>query len=84
MRQKTYIESKTAQKKGWGRDLYRSVTRLTATERQAVKDGHIVWFSFSPWHYMQSGYKVVTYNAYGYDSREPTSYELKVLRAYER
>ena len=73
-----FIESKTAQKNGWGRMPYRSVTRLTAEERQDVRDGHVVWFKFTPWHYMQSGYKIVTYWAGGpkYDSREPTPWEL--------
>ena len=75
---KLIIESKTAQKSGWGRMPHRSVTRLTARERQAVKDGDIVWFSFEPWHYTQSGYKIVTYWAGGpkFDSREPTAQEL--------
>ena len=77
-RRQQFIESKTAQKNGWGRMPHRSVTRLTAEERQAVKNGDIVWFWFEPWHYTQSGYKVVTYWAGGpkFDSREPTAQEL--------
>ena len=77
------IESQTAQKNGWGSDSYRSVTRLTADERQAVQDGDIVWFSFTPWHYTQSGYKIVTFWAGGpkYDSREPTPDELRLIMA---
>ena len=77
------IESQTAQKNGWGSDSYRSVTRLTADERQAVKDGDIVWFSFTPWHYTQSGYKIVTFWAGGpkYDSREPTPDEVRLIMA---
>ena len=75
-----FIESKTARKNGWGSDPYRSVTRLTADERRAIQDGHTVWFKFTPWHYAQSGYKIVTYRqGYGYDSREPTSGELARL-----
>lgn len=77
MRQQ-FIESKTAQKNGWGTMQYRSVTRLTADERHAVKHGDLVWFEFEPWHHTQSGYKIVTYWAGGpkFDSREPTSWEL--------
>jgi hypothetical protein len=78
-----FIESKTAQKSGWGRMPYRRVTRLTAEERRAVRDGHMVWFGFEPWHYTQSGYKIVTYWAGGpkYDSREPTPSELLGIKA---
>jgi len=80
-----FIESTTAQKVGWGRMPHRSVTRLTPAERQAVRDGHVVWFSFEPWHYMQSGYKVVTYWAGGsrFDSREPTPDELERIKQEE-
>ena len=76
-----FIKSKTAWKQGWGSTPYRSVKDLTASERQAVKDGHIVWFSFTPWHYLQSGYKVVTYsvNRSRFDSREPTASELTMI-----
>ena len=75
-----FIESKTAQKNGWGSMRFRSVTRLTADERQAVKDGHIVWFSFAPLHYTQSGYKIVTYWGGGFNSREPTKDELEQVQ----
>jgi hypothetical protein len=74
----TYIESTTAYKVGWGSSPWRRVSGLLPKERQAVRDGYVVWFGFTPWHYMQSGYKIVTYWAGGprYDSREPTSREL--------
>ena len=64
-----------------------NATRLleskTAEERQAVKDGDVVWFSFEPWHHAQSGYKVCTYWAGGsrWDSREPTAAELAQINA---
>jgi len=78
-----HIESKTAVKVGWGRMPFRSVKGLTTEERQAVKDGAVVWFSFKPWHYMQSGFKVVTYWQDGkkFDSREPTARELLNIMA---
>ena len=77
-----YIESKTALKVGWGSMPYRYVTRLTPDEKQAVKDGHVVWFSFPPWHYKQSGFKVVIYRftTARFDSREPTTDELERLK----
>jgi hypothetical protein len=84
---KQFIESKTAQKNGWGQQRFRSVTRLTPEERCAVKAGHVVWFSFTPWHYRQSGYKIVThwgdrggYWGGGFDSREPTPDELAQIK----
>ena len=78
-----FIESKTAKKRGWGRMPYRHVSGLTAEERQAVKDGHVVWFAFEPWHHMQSGFKVVTYWEGGpqFDSREPSAAELAEIKA---
>ena len=78
-----FIESKTAEKRGWGRMPYRHVRGLTDDERRAVKDGHVVWFSFEPWHHAQSGYKVCTYWAGGsrWDSREPTAAELAQIKA---
>ena len=75
------IESKSAEKIGWGRARYRRVIGLTDDERKAVIDGAIVWFRYKPWHHTQSGYKVVTYSAYGYDSREPTPDELHRITA---
>ena len=77
-----FIESKSAQKIGWGRARYRRVIGLTDDERKAIIDGAIVWFRFKPWHHKQSGYKVVIHNgAYGYDSREPTPDELQRITA---
>ena len=83
MSDRRFIESKTAKKRGWGRMPYRHVSGLTAEERQAVKDGDVVWFSFEPWHHAQSGYKVCTYWAGGsrWDSREPTAAELAQINA---
>jgi hypothetical protein len=73
------IYSPTAEKVGWGSARYRRVTRLSPEERAAVRRGDLVWFAFEPWHYMQSGYKIVTLNGYGYDSREPTPKELNEI-----
>ncbi len=75
----TYIESKTAFKVGWGRSRWRRVGGLLPEERQAVRDGDIVWFAYTPWHYTQSGYKVVTVYGDRFDSREPTAAELRYL-----
>jgi len=75
----TYIESKTARKIGWGRSWWRRVSGLLPEERQAVRDGGTVWFSFRPWHYTQSGYKVVTVYGDKFDSREPTPAELVII-----
>ena len=75
----TYIESLTAYKTGWGRAWWRRVYGLTPEERQAVRAGSIVWFAFTPWHYTQSGYKVVTVYGDRLDSREPTPAELVVI-----
>jgi hypothetical protein len=71
-----YIESQTAYKIGWGSTRWRRVGGLLPTERQAVRDGNIVWFEYKPWHHMQTGYKVVTVYGYRFDSREPTDDEL--------
>ena len=76
----TYIESKTAYKIGWGSSWWRSVHGLLQSERQAVRKGHHVWFSFRPWHYTQSGYKMVTVYQNRFDSREPTQEELQAMR----
>lgn len=75
----TPIQSLTAVKHGWGRDSYRWVSGLTKCERQAVKDGVLVWFAIKPWHYMQSGYKVVTYKRGRYDAREPNDREISQI-----
>jgi hypothetical protein len=75
----TYIESTTAHKVGWGRAWWRRVSGLTPEERQAVRAGSVVWFAFTPWHYTQSGYKVVTSYGNAFDSREPTSAELESI-----
>lgn len=77
---KQMIESITAKKVGWGTDRYRRVTGLTQTEREAVKEGDLVWFRITPQHYTQSGYKIVMYSSYGWDAREPSSGELALLR----
>jgi len=78
------IQSVTAIKKGWGSAPYRSVSGLTNTEKDAVKQGHLVWFRIEPWHYTQSGYKVVTYKQgfvrHYWDSREPRVDELDAIQ----
>jgi len=77
-----YIQSITAEKRGWGSAKYRRVRGLTKLEREAVRSGsHIVFFRFEPWHYSQSGYKVVTYKS-DYDTREPTETELIELQNF--
>ena len=75
----TYIESQTAYKIGWGSAPWRRVCGLLSTEKQAVRDGHIVWFEYKPWHYMQTGYKVVTVYGYRFNSREPYDDELESI-----
>tara|TARA_Y100000310_G_C20573074_1_gene759035 strand:+ start:345 stop:632 length:288 start_codon:yes stop_codon:yes gene_type:complete len=75
----TYIESKTAYKTGWGKARWRRVSGLTPEERQAVRTGNTVWFAFRPWHYTQSGYKVITVYGDTFDSREPTPTELAAI-----
>ena len=75
------IESKTARKNGWGRARYRSVTNLTKAERFAVRAGILVWFRYQPWHYTQSGYKIVIENGDRFDSREPSSDQLASIKA---
>ena len=75
----TYVESKTAYKVGWGRSIWRRVSGLLPEESQAVRGGGIVWFSFTPGHYPQSGYKVVTAHGDKFDSREPTPAELEAI-----
>ncbi len=78
--QQQIIESTSAKKRGWGSDMWRKVVNLQPEEREAVKAGALVYFRFKPWHHKQSGYKVVTHNLYGYDSREPTVAELKKIK----
>jgi hypothetical protein len=80
---KRFIQSRTAQKVGWGSDRYRRVRGLSQRERQAVKEGHIVWFAYDSWHYTQSGYKVVKYWGSDFDSREPTAEELALIQEME-
>ena len=80
-----YIESKTAYKVGWGRSLWRSVRGLTDEEKQLLRDtDNVLWFSFKPFHYTQSGYKVVyRYDRYGFDCREPSADELGHIKNAE-
>jgi len=80
---KRIIESTTASKLGWGRARYRRVAGLTDEEQEAVKRGDLVWFRFKPWHYTQSGFKVVTHSVHGWDSREPTPAEIAAITALE-
>ena len=44
-----------------------------------MRAGSVVWFAITPWHYTQSGYKVVTSYGNAFDSREPTSAELESI-----
>ena len=76
----TLIQSVTAIKHGWGSAPYRSVSGLTKAERDAVKQKHLVWFRIEPWHYTQSGYKVVTYKQGYWNSREPRADELDAIQ----
>ena len=75
-----YLESVTAYKTGWGSATYRWVGGLSREEKLAVLGGTAkVFFRFTPWHYTQSGIKIVT-SSYGrYDSREPTDEELRII-----
>ena len=75
------IESKTARKNGWGKSRWRSVTHLTSEERYAVRAGVVVWFRFVPWHYTQTGYKIVIQNGDRFDSREPNADQLAFIKA---
>jgi CRISPR/Cas system-associated protein Cas10 (large subunit of type III CRISPR-Cas system) len=84
---KLFFESVTAEKRGWGSAMYRWVRGLTKEERQAVRAGDTVWFRINPWHYTQSGYKIVTVNRLDhkkFDTREPTSIELTAIKAQIR
>jgi len=80
-----FIESKTAYKVGWGSGLWRHVKGLTAEEKRILRDtDDVVWFSFEPFHYTQSGYKVVyCYSIYGFDCREPKRDELMHIKNAE-
>lgn len=74
------IESRTAEKHGWGSDPYRWVSHLTPAERDAVQAGSTVWFRIEANHYLQSGYKIVVLSRWGrWDSREPTAEERKAI-----
>jgi hypothetical protein len=76
------IESKTARKNGWGKSRWRSVTHLTSEERYAVRfSTALIWFRFVPWHYTQSGFKIVIQNGDRFDSREPSSDQLLAIKA---
>jgi len=70
------IKSVTAIKKGFGSMPHRSVRFLTKEEREAVKNGEMVYFQIDKTHYMQSGYKIVIHSPYGWDCREPNDAEL--------
>lgn len=46
---KRIVCSDTAIKHGWGSDMYRSVTHLTAEEKQLVREKEaLVFFQFTP------------------------------------
>lgn len=75
------IKSVTAVKKGWGSMPHRSVSFLTAEEKEAIRKGELVYFEISKTHYRQSGFKVVTQYQGKFDSREPSGEELKMIIA---
>lgn len=77
------IKSITAIKHGYGSMPYRHVSGLTPNERAAVKNGEKVYFQIDKTHYMQSGYKIVTHSAYGWDCREPSEQELNEIKKSE-
>jgi hypothetical protein len=72
--------SKTAVKHGGGSFPFRWVSGLTKTEREMVKKGKQVGFESPKHHYSQSGFKMVVNKGYGWQYREPTGEELKVLK----
>jgi hypothetical protein len=78
------IKSTTARKHGWGSMPHRSVSHLTSAERQAVRNGDIVYFRFTPWNPMQSGIKIVTVSPYGFDCREPSISERQIIETQEK
>ena len=56
-----FIKSETATKHGWGTDRFRSVNNLTEQEMAAVRNkSAVVYFTFVPWNWKQSGIKIVT------------------------
>jgi hypothetical protein len=80
-----YIKSYTARKEGWGSQCWRSVRGLTTVEKEAIKSGKDqVYFTINPWHWKQSGYKVVFEWANNrFDCCEPTPDQLVELQAFE-
>ena len=78
------IKSITAIKRGFGSIPHRSVSFLTKREREAVKNGELVYFQIDKTSYMQSGYKIVTHSPYGWDSREPNEAELVEILKLEK
>lgn len=77
------IKSTTAIKHGYGSMPYRTVSGLSKIERDTVKNGELVYFIITKTHYMQSGYKIVTYFNGRYDSREPNTNELTEINRLE-
>ena len=75
---KQLIHSTTATYKRSGG--YSRVVFLTKEERQAAKEGHVVWFTTGSRY--GSGYKVVKYYG-GYDAREPSEAQLKAIKMFE-
>ena len=69
---------------GWGSDLWRSVKGLAAEEKRILRDtDDAVWFSFEPFHYTQSGYKIVYAIRGFFDCREPKGEELMHIKNAE-
>jgi len=73
---------------GWGSARYRWVSGLTKEEKEAVKNGDLVYFRITPWHYKQSGIKVIARRPYErtcyWDCREPSEEERKAIERWER
>ena len=74
------VKSCTAEKHGYGSMPWRWVSGLTAGERDAVRNGDIVYFEINKTSYMQSGFKIVTHSDRGWDCREPNAIELENIK----
>jgi len=76
------IKSDTAIQHGSG--SFRWVSGLSKKEREAVKNGEMVYFESFKTYHTQSGYKIVSYRCGRYGSKEPNDAELKEIQAAER
>ena len=70
---------------GAGIDYYKKVVNISEKDRQMIKDffglGYVFYTKIKPWHYRQSGYKVIIYNPdrYEFYHREPTAEQLAAI-----